>query len=319
MHNGFLSSLEFSLIVSLPNILMLILGIILNKRQIIDDKFCDQASKLVFTITLPLLLFLGISQHPIDYSTQAKAISVGIITTILLFFASEILAHYRISNKKERGIFVQGVFRANTGIVGLSLCANAYGATGLAIAAVYVATLTLLYNILAVLTLTRSLSDKGGMRLGHILKQIIKNPLIIAILLALIANKIQFSLPKVLLSTADYLANITLPLALLCTGASLKLKGLNNSSSVATWASLGRIIIAPLTMVIIGKLFGLQGMNLGIIFLLSATPTAAASYVMVRAMGGNSTIAANIIGLTTIGSLFASTLGLVILKQLQWI
>lgn len=319
MQTSFLSSLEFSLLVSLPNILMLSVGVGLKKKRIIDDKFCEQASKLVFNITLPLLLFLGISQHPIDYSAQAKTISIGILVTLLLFVGSEISAHFHIANKKERGIFVQAVFRGNLGIMGLALCANAYGVAGLAVAAVYVALITLLYNILAVLTLTRSLADNGAMPIGMLAKQISKNPLIIAIVIALISNKMQFSPPQVLLTSAHYLANITLPLALICTGASLKLTGLDNSSALAIRASIGRIVIAPLIMVFVAKLCGLQGMNLGIVFLLSATPTAAASYIMVKAMGGNATMVANIIGLTTLGSLFSSTLGLLILKQLQWI
>lgn len=41
---------------------------------------------------------------------------------------------------------------------------------------------------------------------------------------------------------------------------------------------------------------------MGILLLMSSAPTAAASYVMTKAMGGNATLAANIIALTTLGS-----------------
>ncbi len=51
-----------------------------------------------------------------------------------------------------------------------------------------------------------------------------------------------------------------------------------------------------------GLLMGFRGATLGVIFLFSATPTAAGSYVMTRAMGGNATLAANIIAITTVGS-----------------
>ena len=318
MNTEFLDSLSFSATVSLPNILMLLLGIFLRNRRLIDDKFCDQASKLVFNITLPLLLFLGIASNPINYHTQALSIAAGTIATLLLFFGAEFIAAKTINNRKERGIFVQGVFRGNTGIMGLSLCANAYGSAGLAAAAVYVALITLLYNVLAVLTLTRSLSEHGKMNFITILKSLIKNPLIIAIIIALFFNKMHFSLPKPLFSTANYLANITLPLALLCAGASLNFRGLFSTSKVSIWASVGRVIIAPLVIIAIAKLMGLEGMSLGIIYLVSATPVASASYVMTRSMGGNPTIAANIIGLTTIGALFMSAIGIVILSQLGW-
>lgn len=68
------------------------------------------------------------------------------------------------------------------------------------------------------------------------------------------------------MTTGNYLANITLPLALICTGASIDFKILFKTSDVSLWASLGRVIVAPIFMVGIGKLFGLSEMGLGIIF-----------------------------------------------------
>lgn len=48
---------------------------------------------------------------------------------------------------------------------------------------------------------------------------------------------------------------------------------------------------------------------------MTSAPTAAASYVMARAMGGNATLAANIIALTTVFSLFTCTLGIFLLSS----
>lgn len=42
---------------------------------------------------------------------------------------------------------------------------------------------------------------------------------------------------------------------------------------------------------------------------------ATATYAMVRGMGGNAVTVANIIGLTTFGSMFSSAFKLIILKQ----
>ncbi len=322
MQQGFLDSMLFSAAVTLPNILMLLLGIYLKKIRLINDHFSNQGSKLVFNITLPALLFLSIIKNPTNYSAQIILVGVGVLGCLLLFLVAELFAARYVSDRKERGTFVQGVFRANTGIIGLSLCANAYGSAGLAVASVYTALITLVFNVLAVITLSRSLADGGRANLGYIFKQLIKNPLIISIAAAILFSKLGFSLPTVLISTGDYLANMTLPLALLCAGASLNLKNMDGSSKasikVAIWSSLGRVVVAPIMMVLIARLFGLQGMELGIIFLMSATPAAAASYAMVRSMGGNAKTAANIIGITTFAAMFASSIGIIILKQLNW-
>ncbi|MFO7577798.1 MAG: hypothetical protein R6W66_08740, partial [Pelovirga sp.] len=64
-----------------------------------------------------------------------------------------------------------------------------------------------------------------------------------------------------------------------------------------------------------GILFGLRGQELGVLYLMSASPTAAASYPMTMAMGGNYHLAAAIIAMTTLGSLFFTTLGVFVLRS----
>lgn len=318
MQNAFLDSILFSISVTLPNILMLLLGIYLKSINMINDHFSNQGSKLVFNITLPALLFLSIIKNPTDYTSQITIVALGMLGTIILFLLAELFSARYVADKRERGTFVQGVFRANSGIIGLSLCANAYGSAGLAIASVYTAMITLLFNVLAVITLSRSLAEGGKANLRYIFIQLLKNPLIIAIVAALLFSHLGFTLPATLISTGDYLANMTLPLALLCAGASLNLRTMDSSSSVAIWASVGRVLVAPLVMVLIARAFGLKGIDLGVIFLMSATPVAAASYAMVRSMGGNAKTAANIIGITTFAAMFGSSLGIIILRQLNW-
>lgn len=52
----FLESLQFSLGVTLPTILLMLLGVFLRRRQFVDDAFCNTASKVIFSFTLPALI-----------------------------------------------------------------------------------------------------------------------------------------------------------------------------------------------------------------------------------------------------------------------
>ncbi|NBI12593.1 hypothetical protein GVX81_02960 [[Haemophilus] felis] len=110
--------------------------------------------------------------------------------------------------------------------------------------------ITLLFNVLAVITLTNSLSD-SKLNIANILRALVKNPLILSILLGLIISKLELKLPISLLRTGDYLASITLPVALIC--------------------------------------------------------------------AGDATTAANIIAITSLGTMFTSSFGLFVLKQMGWI
>lgn len=317
-NSDFISSFMFSVSVTLPTLLMLLLGILLRTRGIIDDKFCGQATKIIFNITLPILLFQNIVKNQVDYASQAPVLLVGLIGTLVLFLIAEILAVNFVKLKSERATFVQAVYRGNNGILGLAFCINAYGDEALAPASIYAAALTFVYNILGVITLTRHLSD-GKVSPFNVLLNVLKNPLIIGISLGVLVSVTQIQLPKTLITSGDYLANMTLPVALLCTGASIDVKALFRASDLSLWATTWRVFISPFFMVLLGKIFGLSGISLGILFLMTVTPMAAAAYAMIRAMGGNATIAANIIGLTSFASMFSSSIGLLILTQLGWI
>ncbi|WP_344960195.1 AEC family transporter [Zobellella aerophila] len=316
--NNLLASLAFSITITGPICLLLLLGIGLRRTQMMSDAFIDGASKLVFNIALPMLLFTSIVNTDFSQMASPSLILYGVLATLAVYLLLEILATRLTPQKPLRGILVQGAFRANMGIVGLAYVNNAYGTQGVAAIAMYVACLTILFNILAVVTLNRSLSRDQGLQLGKILSGIVKNPLIIGILAALPFAATGTPLPDVLMKTAQYLAQMTLPVALLCTGATLSLKRGSEETGLLMPVALLRLLAIPALITTGGFIIGFRGAELVMLFLINASPTAAASYVMVRAMGGNAVLAANIIAVTTLGSLLTASLGATLLKGLGW-
>lgn len=325
----FLDSLLFSMNVTLPTILMLSLGMILRRRRMVDDHFCQMGSKLVFNVALPALLFMNIVKHPADFGGQVWLVGAGVSGTVAVYLISEWIATRYIRLREYRGLFVQGMFRGNTGILGLALSINAYGVAATAPASVYTACITLLFNVLAVITLTHSLSE-NKLSWGNIALSLAKNPLIVAILLGLLVSQLHIPLPTALLNTGDYIAYIALPLALICAGASLNFSQLRRlkqatdqarlAGKVVWWGSLGRLVITPVFMVLLGKfIFQLPPMELGVVFLMSSTPLASASYAMVVYFKGDAVATANMIGTTNLGYMMTSGLGIFILRQIGWI
>lgn len=313
----FLAAIAFAMKVTLPNILLLLLGKGLRIQNKISTEFCAQASDMVYRFGLPLLLFINLIDIKIDYFAQVYLVSAGLLTTFLLYLGAEIYAYFFVAQKADKGVFVQGVFRSNLGIVGMSFIQNAYGSAGLAAGAVYMGLVTILLNILSVLTLSRTDSASSSKKIKGMIQKIFTNPLIVAIVLALILNYFQIQLPDFLMQTFRYLAQLSLPLALLCAGASFDWQSMRKMSDVSLQASIGRLLIAPLLATIMGIAFGFSEMNMGILFLMTATPVAAASYVMAKAMGGNDVAAANIMGITTIGSMLTTSVGIAILRSLN--
>lgn len=316
--SNLVASLAFSLTITGPICLLLLLGIGLRRTQMMSDGFIDGASKLVFNIALPMLLFTSIVNTDFSQMASPSLILYGVLATLVIYVLLEILATRLTPHKPLRGILIQGAFRANMGIIGLAYVNNAYGSQGVAAIAMYVACLTILFNILAVVTLNRSLSRDKGLPLGRILGGIVKNPLIIGIVAALPFAATGTQLPDVLMKTGQYLAQMTLPVALLCTGATLSLKQGSEETGLLMPVALLRLLAIPALITAGGFIIGFRGAELVMLFLINASPTAAASYVMVRAMGGNAVLAANIIAVTTLGSLLTASLGATLLKGLGW-
>jgi malonate transporter len=311
--SDFLQILSFSLSVTGPIFVILVLGVLLLRTGMLTDAFVDVGSRLVFNIALPSLLFISIARTRIEETANLALVGFGLGATVAAFVLLEWLAACFIEPPCDRGVVVQGAFRSNMGIIGLAYCVNAYGEAGLVAASLYLGVVTILFNVLAVITLQRSLHREGG-GLARMARGIATNPLIIGILAGLVVSASGLQLPQIALRSGQYFADLTLPLALLCTGASLNFRSLRAELSSTLFAALAKLVAIPLLFVAGGVMLGFRGIELGVLLLMSSAPTAAASYVMVRAMGGNAPLAANIIALTTLGSLFTTSAGITILR-----
>lgn len=308
---------SFAFNITVPNVLMMLLGLILRHKQLMNDQFIDGITKLVFNLALPCLLFFSISANPLHLVDNLPLLTYGAIATLGSFLLLEVAAKWLVKNPRERGIFVQGGFRANTAIIGLAYTMTAYGDEGIAIASMYLTVTVILFNVLSVITLTRSLQTEAGQKISYfsLLRNIATNPLILAVLSGLLYGKTGLGMPQVIKQTGSYISGLSLPLALLCAGASLNLRAMFHSSNVAVLSSAAKLFVVPVMITLGGWLCGFHGVTLGIIFIFSAAPSAAASYVMARTMGGNAILAANIIALTTIGAFFTNAIGIYFLRS----
>lgn len=318
MFSEFLSTINFAFAVTGPIFTMVILGWVLKRYRLIGEAFIDQASVVVFKVSLPVLL--GMSMVKTDIATVFDPVTIAnaSLSTLLVFILLTLTASWFVTNPRDKGVYVQGAFRGNLAIVGLAFCANLYGDAGIAKASIVMSILSLVYNVLSIYTLTTTLTDKK-LNISSMLVSIAKNPLIIGIVVGIAINLLHIPVHPVLMKTGDYLGQLTLPVALLCIGASLSFADMKGSKTVASAAVVAKLIVTPIIITYIAYLSDFSKMDLGILFLMASTPTAAASYVMVKAMQGNEKLAANIIVISTIASLFTVSLGLAVLKAFNLI
>jgi malate permease and related proteins len=309
----YLSVLGATLAATGPIFFLILLGIVLKRFGLMDDRFIAMSSRLVFTVCLPVLLFTTIIKIDLSKTLDWSLLGFSLAATVGAFVLSWLTAVLWVRPRADRGVFAQGAFRGNLAVIGIALAASAYGDSGLAIASLLMAGMTILYNVFAVIVLS-FYAGEGTFSWRSTLKGIATNPLILSIVAALCVAALRIPLPNMVINTGAYLGSMALPLAVLGSGAGLSLKVLSNSSYATGLCLALKLVVIPFSFTVLAWWLGFEGPTLGVLFLLLASPTAAASFVMAQSMGGNATLAANIVMTTTLGSIVTTSIGLFVLK-----
>lgn len=303
----------FALEVTAPIYFWLFLGLLVYRLGRVPAPVLQQLSLFVFRAGLPVVLFFGALQ--VDYRQVFSAVYVlaGFLSTLAMIGLGLAWARIRGMDAEQGAIFTQGAYRANLNVMGIALCAQAFGEEGLALAALPVALLTIFFNIVAVVLLGRVYSVTRSP--GAWLYEILRNPLIVGITLGALVSIAGVELPFSIRQAGSLFSMGLLPVALMCIGASLDLGALRNTGWITLETTLWKLLVCPAVTVAIGLGMGVHSAELAVLFLLLASPVATTSYIMVMAAGGNGTLAANIVVLSTLLSTLSMTLGL---AMLQW-
>lgn len=307
-----LEAFEFSFLVTAPIFLIICAGIILKKRGLVTAEFAKSGSDLVFNVALPALLFSKIVGA--DFSHPPFFLILYACTSLIILFILIDRFWAPFIKKEDRGAFVQGILRSNLGIIGLAYCLSAFGDSIISLVSVYLAITVILINVLCVITLCRHGGEGRSASFIGTLKAVVTNPLIVTIVVALIFSAFNVKVNRVIMDTLEYLSKLTLPLALICVGASIRWHEFQVSKSLYL-AIFGKLILFPGIITVGAIAFGFRGEELGLLYLMSAAPTAAASYPMIRAIGGNQHLTAAIIAATSIGAMLSTTVGLFLLRS----
>ena len=309
-----MQNLIFSLTLVAPVFLIVALGYFLKRIGVINENFVSVSSKIVFTISLPALIFLEVSSIHLEEILNVNLILFVYAGTLVTFAAVWITAGFFTRAGKDKASFIQGSFRGNFAIVGLAIIVNYYGIDNLGKASLVLAFTIPLYNILSVIALTVPLKEKEH-KYSNTFFEILKNPLIIAVFAAIPFSYFGIIIPGFLKTSIGYLSALALPLALVGIGGFLSFSDITKESSLTVISTILKLLVFPAIMTFAAYLLDFRGIDLGIIFILFACPTAIASFIMAEAMGANSRLAGNILLLTTLVSVITITLGLFILKE----
>ena len=321
------SSIIFSLNAVLPLVILILLGFCLKQEKLglfAEPKaFFNQVDRLVFHVALPVYIFNDLAEAKMEEIFDAKLVLYCVGGILLSFLLLVFIVPLFIKQKASRGAFIQGIYRSNFAILGVPLAGNLFEGVGSRTAALVLPFAVSLFNILAVVILSinapspEDAQSKGSV--GKIALGVIKNPLIIAIIIAVPFMLFKITLPALLQKSVNYVASMSTPLALVSLGAGIDLRVLKSKARLAFAASAIRTALSPLLFVIPAALLGFRDSALVVIFVLFAAPTAVSSFIMAKNMKSDYELAGQIVVLTTaicpvtvfLGSFILKSMGLI--------
>ncbi|WP_185546196.1 AEC family transporter [Variovorax sp. KBW07] len=279
-----------------PDFSLIAIGWLLCRYTALDRRVWDQVESLVYYFLFPVLLFHSIVRSPLDFAATSSLLTAGVgvgLCGIALAYALPFMpgigSHI---DRRDHAASTQIAFRFNSFIC-LALAERLAGPEGLLLIAVLIGVCVPMFNIAAVWPMTRH-AQTGFVR------QLVRNPLIVATVAGLLANVLGFTVPGWATPTLTRIGAASLALGLLAAGAGMQFATLGRGKVLAVSVLAIRHLILPLVAWGLALALKLDAVQASVLMAFSAVPTASSAYVLAARMGYNGPYVAGLVTLSTV-------------------
>jgi malonate transporter and related proteins len=289
------------LVALIPVFAIIALGSALRRLDFLSDDGWRAVERVTYFVLFPCFLFAAIAFA--NFGDEPVGRMALLLTAAMLLMAAIVYPFKAILNLDGPAFtsVFQGAVRWNS-YVALGAIAAVLGQAGLALAAIAVAIMVPLANALCVVVLMRHAGD-GGANMVMLLKQLLRNPLILACIAGIAVQAIGLPIPQVASTTVDLLGKAALPLGLIAVGASLDLGDARARPTPVVAATLLKLLLMPLLVAAGAIALGIEGPAKTAALICAAVPGASSSYILARQLGGDAPLMANITTAQTLAAM----------------
>ena len=293
-----------------PDFSLILCGYLICRYTALNRSVWQQVDSLVYLFLFPVLLFRSIVKSPLDLEAASSLIGAGLSLGVCAIALSYSLPYWPILgkrlDKRDHAASAQVGFRFNS-FIALALAERLAGPEGLLLISVLIGFCVPLFNIGAVWPMARH-ANTGFLR------ELVRNPLIIATSSGLAFNLMGFSIPACLDPSVSRIGAASLALGLMAAGAGMELRTLRQGKLLAVSVLMVKHLLLPLIALGMSKLFGLTDMQTTILLAFSALPTASTCYVLAARMGYNGPYVAGLVTLSTLSGMLSLPFALGVLR-----
>ena len=293
-----------------PDFSLILCGYLICRYTALNRPVWQQVESLVYFFLFPVLLFHSIVKSPLDLNVASSLIGAGLSLGVCAIALSYSLPYWPILGKRldrrDHAASAQVGFRFNS-FIALALAERLAGPEGLLMISVLIGVCVPTFNVGAVWPMARQA------KIGF-LRELTRNPLIIATASGLIANLMGFHMPLWLEPAVSRIGAASLALGLMAAGAGMQLSTLRQGKLLGMSVLTVKHLLTPLLAVLMARLFQLNPMQSMILLAFSALPTASTCYVLAARMGYNGPYVAGLVTLSTLMGMLSLPFALGVLR-----
>ena len=280
----------------IPDFSLILCGYLVCRYTPLNRAVWQPVESLVYYLLFPVLLFQSIVKSPIDVGEATGLVVAGVGTLLCGVALAYSLPHLpwlgRHIDRRDHAAAAQVSFRFNSYLV-LALAERLAGAQGQQLMAVLIGVSVPLYNVAAVWPMAR----RSGRAIGG---ELLRNPLILATVLGLVANLLGLGLPDWAATTLSRIGSASIALGLMAAGAGMQFQSLARGKLLGASVLTIRHLLMPLAAFGLARAFRLAAEETQVLLIFSALPTASSCYVLAARMGYNGPYVAGLVTLSTV-------------------
>ena len=293
-----------------PDFSLILCGYLICRFTALNRPVWQQVESLVYFFLFPVLLFHSIVKSPLDLNAASSLIGAGLSLGLCAIALSYSLPYWPILgqrlDRRDHAASAQVGFRFNS-FIALALAERIAGPQGLLMISVLIGVCVPLFNIGAVWPMARH-ANTGFLR------ELVRNPLIIATGSGLAANLLGLRIPEWLDPSVSRIGAASLALGLMAAGAGMQLGTLRQGKLLGLSVLTVKHLLLPLIALGMSRLFQLDALQTTVLLAFSALPTASTCYVLAARMGYNGPYVAGLVTLSTLSGMWSLPFALGVLR-----
>ncbi len=293
-----------------PDFSLILSGYLVCRFTALNRSVWQHVDSLVYYFLFPVLLFHSIVKSPLDPMAASSLIAAGLSLAASAIALSYSLPHWpvlgRYIDRRDHAASAQVGFRFNS-FIALALAERIAGPQGLLMISMLIGFCVPTFNIGAVWPMARHGNT-------HFLRELLRNPLIIATASGLIANLLGFRMPVWLEPTVQRIGGAALALGLMAAGAGMQFGSLRRGKVLGVSVLLCKHLALPLLAWVWSRVWQLDATQTTVLLAFSALPTASTCYVLATRMGYNGPYVAGLVTLSTLSGMLSLPFALGVLR-----